>query len=89
MPDTFLHDDPVLDWDDIAEDLALLESCDPDDAIWIDWETIRHVPGWNGNEPLAVIKVRGTPHAWPPHHVHQQGLQLCAVHHEGCGYGRN
>ncbi|WP_312417082.1 hypothetical protein [Shinella sp.] len=76
MTDTFLHDDPALDWDDIDEELALLESSEPDDAIWIDWETIRHVPGWSGNDPRAVVKVRGTPYAWHPRHEEQWRLDV-------------
>lgn len=59
-----VYDDPILDWDDIAEDLALLEASEVDDRLHIDWETPCYLPALGGGGMHRVLPVYGTVEAW-------------------------
>lgn len=62
-----VYDDPILDWDDIAEDLALLEASeadDGDDRLHIDWETPHYRPALGIGGMHRALLVYGTAAAW-------------------------
>jgi hypothetical protein len=61
---TDAYDDPILDWDDIAEDLAMLKASDHEERLQIDWETPCYLPALGGGGMQRMIPVYGPESAW-------------------------
>ena len=64
MAELPVYDDPILTWDDIADDLAMAGDEQEDDRLRLDLETVRFVPALDGRGLQRVIGVYGPESAW-------------------------